>query len=129
MKTNKAEFEDLVEKCFAELGIATREKYDEEKAEKVAAMFLLAQGQLAFFIADIEFQARFSKNEISRIEGSKYFDLKTSATSKITEAGLTQLVAKDEDVIAAKRGNCEAEAEAKKFNYLMASLKEGHVFF
>jgi hypothetical protein len=73
MKTNKEEFEDLISKCFSELASASKEKYDSEKAEKTAAMFLSAQMQLAFFITDIELRARHSKNDISRVEAQKYF--------------------------------------------------------
>lgn len=131
MKTNKAEFEELVDKCFTELSLAYKEKYDSEQAEKTAAMFLAAQMQLAFFIADIELTARHSKHEIERMEAVKYFEIKENSVTdkKLTEATLTQAVAKDADVIGVKKANCEAEAELKKFNYLMANLKEGHIFF
>lgn len=131
MKTNKAEFEELVQKCFTELQLASQEKYDTEKAEKTAAMFLAAQIKLAFFIEDIESAARHSKAYIEKIEADKYFEIKDGATSgkKITEAALEQSVAHDTAVVDAKKANCDAEAELRKFNYLMASLKEGHIFF
>lgn len=131
MKTNKEECEATVSKCFTELTLAHQEKYEPEKAERTAALFLSAQMQLAFFIEDIELKARHSKHEIERVEALKYFELKSNAIQgkKFTEAALTQSLAKDSDVIAAKQINCEAEAELKKYNYLMANLKEGHIFF
>jgi hypothetical protein len=131
MKTNKAEFEELVEKCFTELQAASQEKYDTEKAEKTAAMFLAAQMKLAFFIEDIESAARHSKAYIEKVEADKYFEIKDAATEgkKITEAALVQSVAHNTDVVNAKKANNEAEAELRKYNYLMASLKEGHIFF
>lgn len=132
MKTNQAEFEELVNKCFAELKIAYKEDYSAEKAEKTAAMFLAAQMQLSLFIADIELRARYSKYEIERVEAQKYFEIKESgavADKKITETALQQFVAKDDTVISAKKENSEAEADLKKYNYLMSSLKESHIFF
>jgi hypothetical protein len=130
MKTNKEEFEELINKCFSELSIAAKEKYDLDKAALTAALFLKAQFQLAVFISDIELKARHSKNDITRIEAQKYFECKEAAAGKkLTEAALTNLVAKDTDVIEAKKANSEAEAELKKYNYLMSSIKDGHIFY
>lgn len=129
MKTNKEEFEALIGKCFSELSLAASEKYDSEKAERTAAMFLAAQIQLAFFISDVDLRARHSKNDISRVEAQKYFELKDDFTKKPTEAALTNSVAKNQDVVDVKKANAEAEADLKKYNYLMASLKDGHIFF
>lgn len=130
MKTNKEEFEELVSKCFTELSLASSEKYDSEKAEKTAAMFLAAQLQLAFFISDVDLRARHSKNDISRVEAQKYFELKENFSGKkTTEATLTNAVAKNDEVVSAKKLNSEAEADLKKYNFLMSSLKDGHIFF
>lgn len=131
MKTNKEEFEDLVEKCYLELSLAYKETYSPEKAEKTAAMFLAAQMQLAFFITSIERDAKFSKAEIERIGAEKYFEVKDNSISekKITEATLQNMVAKNEEVIKAKKLNCEIEAELKKYGYIMSSLKDGHHYF
>lgn len=130
MKTNKEDFETLVGQCYAELNSAYKEKYDADKAERTAAMFLAALMQLAYFIEDIEAKARHSKVEIERIEGEKYFEFKEEAgVKKLTEATLTQSIAKDPSVLEVKNANCQAEAELKKYNYLMASLKEGHILF
>jgi hypothetical protein len=129
MGTNREELEALITKCLAELFQASKEKYDAEKAEKTAALFLAAQLQLASFIADIELNAKHSKNEIARIEAEKYFETKNASTNKITEATLTNSVAKNSEVVSAKRSNSEAEAEIKKYNYVMNSLVNGHIFF
>lgn len=130
MKTNKEDFEGLISKCFSELTLASQEKYDADKAERTAAMFLAAQVQLAFFIADVDLRARHSKNDISRVEAQKYFELKDDfGGKKPTEAALTNGVAKHSEVIEAKRANSEAESDLKKYNYLMSSLKDGHIFF
>src|SRR5271154_3535592 len=95
MKTNREELEALISLCFSELSTASKEKYDAEKAEKTAAMFLAAQVQLAFFISDVDLRARHSKNDISRVEAQKYFELKDDfGGKKPTEAALTNGVAK-----------------------------------
>lgn len=130
MKTNKEEFEELVEKCFTELSNASREKYDTDKAILTAAMFLAAQMKLAFFIEDIELNARHLKNEIERIEAEKYFDAKLAAIDgKKTEGFLTQSVAKDVDVNSIKKEAVAAEAQLNKYKYLMTTLLNGHLFF
>lgn len=130
MKTNKEEFEEMIGKCFAELSTARKEKYDADKAVNTASLFLEAQMLLAFFIADIELQASHFKNEIERIESIVYFRIKDETLGKKpTEATLVHFVAKDPEVIAARRASAEGQAELKKYNYLMSSLKEGHIFF
>jgi|ERR1700722_1131410 len=130
MSTNKAEFEELVEKCFAELKAASQDKYETDKAERTAALFLQAQMKLAFFIEDIESAARHSKSFIDKIESDKYFEIKDAAVGKkITEAAMEHSVAHDPVVVEAKKANSNAESELRKYNYLMASLKEGHIFF
>jgi hypothetical protein len=128
MRTNKEEFEQLVSKCYAELTSAYKEKYDAEKAEGTAAMFLAALMQLAYFVEDIEAKARHSKTDIERIEAEKYFEYK-NAGGKLTEAALSQMIAKDKEVQEAKTANNLAEAELKKYSYLMASLKEAQILF
>ena len=128
---NKVEFETLIGNCFSELEKASKEKYDAEKAERTAALFLTAQMQLAFFIEDIELNSRHLKNEIERIEAEKYFDAKTSIADgkKATEGYLTQSIAKDKDVSAAKKAAAAAEADLNKSKYLMSSLKDAHIYF
>src|SRR5580704_4053990 len=116
MKTNVEEFEALIEECFAELTSASHKKYDVEKAEKTAALFLKAQFQLAYFIEDIELKARHSKTYIESVEGEKYFEYKNGVGDgkKATDTALKQSVAKDKDVIDAQKANNAAEAELGK---------------
>lgn len=129
MKIEKEQFEALAEKCFVELLKASTEKYDSEKAERTAALLLTAQMQLAFYIEDCDLRARHSKNEISRIEAVKYYEIKNAQLGKQTEMMLANAVAKDADVIAARRINAEAEADVKKLNYLMSTFKDSTYFF
>ena len=130
MKIEKEQFEALVEKCFAELLIASKEKYDAEKAERTAALLLTAQIQLAFYIEDCDLRARHSKNEIARIEASKYYDIKNAQLEKrLTEAMLENAVQKDDTVIAAKRANAESESDLKKLGYIMGTIKDSLYYF
>jgi hypothetical protein len=125
-----SELETLINECLTETSVASREKYDSEKAERTAALFLLAQMKLSLYIEDIELQWKLSKNEIERIQAEKYFELKNNFTDKkITEAAMGNLVAKDSDVINIKNESVKNESDFKKWNYLLSSLKEGHVFF
>lgn len=130
MQTNEKEIEELIEKCFIELNSAHKEKYEAEKAERTAAMFLAAQMKLSIIMADIELQARHSKNEIERVEADVYFKTKEdNIVKKLSEASLTQYMSRDPSVIAAKTNSAKSEANLKKYTFIMASLKEGHLFF
>ena len=81
-----SDIESLIERCFKEMEEASRDRYDSEKADKTAALFLTAQMKLSFVIETVEMNAKNAKNEIARAEGEKYFEYKTSNESKkITE--------------------------------------------
>ena len=120
----------LIEDCIKETETAHSQKYEPERADRTAALFLETQLKLSYALEGVELKVKHLKNEISRIEGEKYFDLKmTSSDKKITESALTQGVAKDSDVASAKKDHAEAEAAYKKFTYILNTLKDGHVYF
>lgn len=122
--------EEIIEKCFAELDSASRERYDGEKADRTASLFLVAQMKVSLLIEDVEMKAKLSKNEISRIEGEKYFEYKMSGTEKKTTEGmLSNYVAKDKDVSSAKNDCAKFEATLKKWNYILDTLKNGHIYY
>lgn len=122
--------EATIERCFKEIEASSRERYDAEKADRTAALFLSAQMKLSFLIEEVELRAKQSKNEVSRIEGEKYFEAKTTSTDKkITENMMTAQLAKDADIVSAKAACAREEASLKKWAYLMSSLKDGHIFF
>ncbi len=125
-----SDIESVIEQCFNEMNASSRDKYDFEKADKTASLFLLAQMKISFLIEDVEMKAKNSKNEISRIEGEKYFEYKTkNSDKKITENMLLNYVSKDADIVKAKLENVQFEANLKKWNYLLSILKDGHVYF
>ncbi len=124
-----SDIESLIERCFAQLEDANREKYDSEKADRTAALFLTAQMKLAFLIEDVEMKAKNAKNEIARLEGEKYFEYKTSNAEKKTEKLIENYVAKDSDIVAAKIECAAKEADIKKWNYIMSTLKDSHIDF
>lgn len=127
---NYTDTESLVEECFDEMATASREKYDTDKADRTASLFLVAQMKLSFLIEEVEMQARNAKNEIVRIEGEKYFEYKTvNADKKITENMLTNYVAKSSDIVNAKMTCAKYEATLKKWNYILNILKDGHIYF
>jgi len=124
-----SDIEKVVDDCFAEISAASREKYDADKADRSAALFLVAEMKLSFLIEDVELRARQAKNEISRIEGEKYFEFKTvESEKKITENMLTNYVAKDPDIVSAKLECAKHEAALKKWIYLLNTIKDGHVY-
>lgn len=123
--------EKLIDECFTEIDASSRQKYDADKADRTAALFLAAQMKVSFLIENVELQARQAKNEITRIEGEKYFDFKTTGfgDKKITENMLANHVAKEPDVMAAKTKCAEQEAALKKWNYVLNTLNSAHVYF
>lgn len=125
-----SDMETLIEDCFNEISLASREKYDSDKADRTAALFLMAQMKLSFVIEEVEMKAKNAKNEISRIEGEKYFEhLTTTSGKKPTEAAITSGVNKEPEVVKAKADNAEFESNLRKWNYLLNSLKDGHIYF
>lgn len=121
--------ENVIEKCFGEMEAASLAKYDAEKAEKTASLFLLAQMKLSFLIEEVELKSRSLKNAISKVEGEVYFTYKTSSGEKKTEKMIEAHVAKDTSVSDIKQEAAKQEAALKKWVYVMNTLKDGHVYF
>lgn len=126
-----SDVEKLIDECFVEIDASSRQTYDTDKADRTAALFLAAQMKVSFLIESVELQARQAKNEITRIEGQKYFDFKTEGfgDKKITENMLANHVAKEPEVMAAKNKCAEQEAALKKWNYVLSTLKDSHIYF
>jgi len=124
-----SDVEPTMEFCFEELDAASRDKYDSERADKTAASFLVAQFKLAFYIEEVEMQARGAKNEVSRIEAEKYYDFKVNGTEKKTENMIASFVAKEPEIVDAKNEHAKQESNLKKLNNLLAILKDGHIYF
>ena len=124
-----SDVEEILNTCYEEITSAHRDKYDCDKADRTAALFLLAQIKLSSLIEEVEIKSKFFKNEVVRLEGEKYFEYKTVNTGKITEAMLSNYVAKDADIVSTKTKCAEQEAAIKKWNYVLGTLKDGHIFF
>lgn len=122
--------EALIEQCFDETSAASREKYDSDKADRTAALFLTAQMKLSNLIEEVELASRNAKNEISRIEGEKYFEIKESdSAKKITDKMTESYVAKHADIVEAKKSFAIHESSLKKWNFILSCLKDGHIYF
>lgn len=124
-----SDVEEVINNCFNQLQIASRDKYDSDKADKTAALFLTAQMKISFLIEDIELKARSSKNEISRVEGEKYFEYKSNGSDKKTENMLASYIAKEPSVVSVKNECAKQESSLKKWNYVLSTLKDGHIYF
>jgi len=125
-----SDIEGIIEKCFNEIQEASRAKYDADMADKTAALFLVAQMKLSLLIEEVELKAKNAKNEITRIEGEKYFEYKTSqADKKITENMAASYVAKEPDIVQARLECATQESNLKKWTYLLNTLKDSHIYF
>lgn len=125
-----SDIEKMIDECFEELTQSSRQKYDADKADRTAALFLCAQMKLSLLIESVELMAKQAKNEITRIEGEKYFEFKTaSGEKKITENMTTSHIAKDADIVAAKFECAKHEATLKKWTYILSTFKDSHIYF
>ena len=124
-----SDVEPIIETCFEQLDAASRDKYDAEEADKTAALFLTAQMKLAFYIEEVEMNARGAKNEISRIEAEKYYNFRVNGTEKKTENMIASFVAKEPEIVDAKNEHAKQESNLKKLNNILAILKDGHIYF
>lgn len=104
-------------------------KYDEKKAIRAAALALKAQMDLANLLADSEASARGRKVALKEIEAEVYFDARENADKKLSEAALTQIVAKDKKTSVAEAALVVAEKNAKRWANMSNHLKEAHIFF
>lgn len=124
------DIQTIIEECLQELENASRQKYDSDKAEQTASKFLVAQLKASILIEDVELKSKQSKNEVSRLEAEKYYEIKISSKeTKLTETTLTNLVAKNPEVVMAKDQFAIAESNSKKWYYILNTLKDGHIFF
>lgn len=125
-----SDLETLIDKCFDEMSAAAMDKYDTDKADRTAALFLTAQMKVSFFIEEVEMKARHAKNEITRLEGEKYFEFKSKETEKKTTENMTaSFVSRSPDIVAAKNEHAQSESTLKKWNYVLGTLKDSHIFF
>ena len=125
-----SDLEKLIDDCFDEMSDAARAKYDSDKADRTAALFLTAQMKVSFFIEEVEMKARHAKNEITRLEGEKYFEFKSRETEKkTTENMATSFISKSPDIVTAKNEHAQHESSLKKWNYVLGTLKDAHVYF
>lgn len=119
----------MVSQVSQELRRVHSGKYDEKRAVKTAALALKAQMDLADFLSDVEGTAKGFKNEVKAVEAEAYFDHRSSAEKKMSEAALQQLVAKDKRTAEAEAKAVEAEKTAKKWGIIFSTMKEAHIFF
>lgn len=127
---NTQELEDIITKCLAEMETAALDRYETDKADRTAALFLVAQMKISLVIEDIELKAKQSKNEVERLEGQKYLEIKNQVSEKkITENAIQAHIVVSDDIYKAKQAAAEYEANLKKLTFLFNTLKDGHIYF
>jgi len=129
MSEKENEIHAMVNKCLDELHNSQEIKYDQDKAERTAALFLSTQMHLANLLEFYELKARQSKRNVEVVEAEKYFHYKTNSSGKNSEASLAHLVAKDEAVIEAKGKAAKDESILKKWSYVMGTIKDATLYY
>lgn len=129
--TNSDSVQFIIEMISTEFKAAHHSKYEPKKAELTASLCLEAQKQLAEFLSDSELLSKEKKSEVERIESERYFYYKENKKSdeKMTDVALNRLVAKDSEVVSAKKEQYQAEADFNKYKNLFGVLKDAHIFF
>lgn len=127
---SEEKLEQVITTCLEEINKAKLGHYDTDDAERSAALFLAAQIELINYIEVIELQAKQTRNSIEQIEAERYFEEKmNTGDKKITEVHLQHLLAKNTEVIKSKNEAAMAEVKLKKWNSLLSSIKDGHLYF
>ena len=105
--------------------------FDEEDAQGVASLCLLALAALADEAKSTEFRARSLKKDIEFAEASAYSDLKNSKIDgkKPSEAALAQLIILNPEVQRISKEQIEAERDSKHLGTIQGILKEAHLTF
>lgn len=103
--------------------------FDYSKADRMAALSLTLQIELAKFSADAEWRARQSKAEIKHISAEANYKYRTSSDKKISETALEQLVNKDPDVKNAELKMAEYERDARRWVNYLGTMRDSHIFF
>ena len=129
--TNSDSVEFIIEQISTEFKAAHHTKYEPKKAELTAALCLEAQKQLAQFLSDAELLSKEKKSEVERVEAERYYFYKENKKTdeKMSDVALNRLVAKDPEVIFAKKEQYIAEADFGKYKNLFGVLKDAHIFF
>lgn len=128
-KTRGQDVEDMMETLRLAMSEVYAGHFDYSKADRIAALALTVQLELAKFAADAEWRARQAKAEIKHISAEANYKYRTSADKKISEAALEQLVNKDPDVKKAELKMAEYERDSKKWQNYYNTLKDAHIFF
>lgn len=129
--TNSDSVEFIIEQISVEFKAAHHSRYEPKQAELTAALCLEAQKQLAQFLSDSELLSKERKSEVERVEAERYFFYKENknSTEKVTDVALNRMVAKDPEVMIAKKEQYMAEADFGKYKNLFGVLKDAHIFF
>lgn len=142
---DQEQLEEMLGKCLSELKLAADGKCNGDRADKNAALFLEVQINLSDYVSTAELKVKMAKNELERLSGQKYFEYKNGlpatipadknrtgsiiAFGKMTEAGLEQALCQDKEIAELKGEISKAEAEHKKWNYLLSTLSNGHIYY
>ena len=128
--TRGQKIETMLETLQHAMNAVYEGNFDYTKADRMAALALTAQMELAKFTADAEWRAKHAKLEIKHASSEAYHKHKiTSTEKKLSEAALEQLVNKDPDVRSAELKMANFEKDAKQWQNYYGTLKDAHVFF
>ncbi len=118
---------EVVDSSMGDIYLGT---FDHNRAEKIAAAAWSAQYELSKILPDARLRAKQAKNFLKLAKAQadkKYREL--SGEKRKTESQLEQLITSDPNVITAEDDLLTAEHEADKWECILASIRDSHIFF
>jgi len=129
--TSLTAFHRTYRKVRVELDALHKGHYDEAESQSSASLCLLSMAALIPQQSAAELRARSLKRDIDFKKAEVYLEMRNSPPDgkKLTEAALTSMVTKDQDVHQLYLEQGQAEKEAKELNNVLALLKDAHITF
>ena len=128
--TRGKKIEEAIEHLHAAIDSVYEGRFDVSKSDGMAALALSIQIDLSKVLADASWRAKQAKQEVKRISADVHHKYRSMPSEKkITDASLTQVINRDNDVKKAENRLFEIEKELDQWQYYFGTLKDAHIFF
>lgn len=123
-------FNKYYKKVIEELDALARGVFDQSEAAQMAAVCLLARNYLIKTLGEADLRANSLKHDIKFAQAEAYITAKnTPSDKKLTDAGLTHVINKDDNVNKITKEQLVAAKEAKDLDNILDLLKDAHISF
>lgn len=130
--TKQSKIDFIVNVILNSLQAVAIGNFKTNKAEKVAALALMAQMEMSSFYSDSEFDAKHAKHLAEYEEEEKALEIKDDANKqglKLSETALKRSSLISDNVKGARQIMVEKERDFKKWKYLFETMGSAHHYF